>query len=179
MLSETQVLKYSSPLLRLVIIFLACATVGLAKAQVTWDLQTLIPEVISIRVPTTKITFDLNNSNYPPENFPVRYSDSLPEGELPIQIFSNTEDRWEIFLSVPDLVNVSGQTILPASQVFFKVNNGLWLPASDHPQMIYSSFGVSDWLEINIDFEVELTGKELAGEYQVEVFISAVREKSL
>lgn len=59
-----------------------------ALAQATWILQTLIPETVAIRTPTTQIVFELKD--YPPKAFPALYpASNLEGGVLPVQVFSN------------------------------------------------------------------------------------------
>ena len=153
-------------------------TASTASAQATWLVESLIPDVISIRVPTTTIAFELDRSTYPPEEFPARYAATQPTGGmLPVQVFSNADGLWSLMLEVPDLVTDTGVTLVPASQVLYRVNGGLWLHADGNPQIIYSQSGATvGWLEIRIEFALEVTGSEKAGNYLVNAIVSATRE---
>lgn len=153
-------------------------TVPFGAAQATWQVESLIPEVISIRVPTTTIAFAPNQFDYPPAEFPAQYPATQPEGGvLPVQVFSNEEGLWSLILEVPDLLNEQGATVLSATQVLYRVNDGIWVRADGNPQIIYSQAGSTlGWLEIRIEFALELTGNELAGSYVVNAAISASRD---
>lgn len=149
-----------------------------ASAQATWVVESLIPEVISVRVPTTTIAFELERFAYPPEEFPAQYPATQPEsGVLPVQVFSNADGLWSLTLEVPDLVTAAGTALVPASQVLYRVNGGLWLRADGTPQIVYSQSGATvGWLEIRIEFALEVTGTEKAGSYLINAVLSASRE---
>lgn len=153
-------------------------TIQTAAAQATWLVESLIPEVISIRVPTTTITFELDTGTYPPAQFPARYPATQPTGGvLPVQVFSNADGLWNLILEVPDLLSDTGTTLVPASHVLYRVNGGLWLHADGNPQIVYSQDGATvGWLEIRIEFALELDGSEKAGTYLINAMVSASRE---
>jgi hypothetical protein len=157
---------------------LLIVTAQYAVAQATWLVESLIPEIISIRVPTTTITFELDEATYPPAQFPARYSATQPTGGvLPVQVFSNADGLWSLMLEVPDLLSDTGTTLVPASQVLYRVNGGLWLRADGNPQIVYSQDGVTTgWLEIRVEFAIELDGSEKAGTYLINAIVSASRE---
>ena len=158
------------------IILLLCQ---IALAQATWTVETLIPEVISLQMPTDTISFELDSNSYPPITFPKRYSATVPRnGILPLKVFSNAEDGlWNLLLEIPDVLDVNGQRVLPAQQIFYSVNEGLWLSASNNPQVIYTGSGKTQgWLDLSIAFELELTGNEPAGNYEVDILITAVQD---
>lgn len=152
------------------------ALVASAAAQATWEVETLIPELISIRVPTSTIVFGLDGTAYPPDAFPARYPATVPEGGvLPVQVFSNAESTWSLVLEIPDLLDPAGVAIVPAERILFRVNEGLWLRGSGGPQIVFTGVGPTfDWLELRIEFALELTGTELAGAYRVAALVSAV-----
>lgn len=149
-----------------------------ASAQATWLVESLIPDVLSIRVPSTTIVFGIDSSNYPPETFPAMYAATEPiDGTLPVQIFSNAQGVWSLMLQVADLHGVDGAAMLPASQVLYRVNDGVWLRADGSPQVIFTHSGPTvGWLEVRIDFALELTGVEVAGSYLVNAEVSAMQE---
>jgi hypothetical protein len=145
-------------------------------AQATWIVQTLIPETVALRTPTTQIAFELKD--YPPKSFPTTYpASNLEGGVLPVQVFSNAPGVWSLVLQVPDLQDQSGQLLLPARQVLYRVNGGLWLRADGTPQIIYTQTGpTGDWLEIRLEFALELLGSERAGSYVVQALVTALRQ---
>jgi hypothetical protein len=145
-------------------------------AQATWIVQTLIPETVALRTPTTQITFELKD--YPPKSFPTTYpASNLEGGVLPVQVFSNAPGVWSLVLQIPDLQDQSGQLLLPARQVLYRVNGGLWLRADGTPQIIYTQTGpTGDWLEIRLEFALELLGSERAGSYVVQALVTALRQ---
>ncbi|MBX3142351.1 MAG: hypothetical protein KF813_01235 [Trueperaceae bacterium] len=159
----------------LVVLFSLAQT---ATAQATWLVESLIPEVISIRVPTTTIAFSLNGAVYPPAEFPARYPATEPQGGvLPVHVFSNADGLWHLMLEVPDLLSESGVEIVPANQVLYRVNGGIWLRADGNSQIIYSQAGqTAGWHEIRIEFALELTGSERSGSYLINAIVSASRE---
>ena len=84
-----------------------------ALAQATWIVQTLIPEAVALRTPTTQIVFELKD--YPPKTFPATYpASNLEGGVLPVQVFANTPGVWSLLLQIPDLKDPSGALLLPA-----------------------------------------------------------------
>ncbi len=151
---------------------------GQVAAQATWQVESLIPDVISIRMPTTTIGFAVDAADYPPDAFPARYDATQPEGgSLPVQVFSNAEGTWSLLLEVPDLRDDAAGTLLPASQVLYRVNDGLWLRADGSPQIVYTGVGpTTGWHELRIDFALELTGVERGGAYTIDATVSAIRE---
>lgn len=164
--------------LPLTLIGLLMALVGVANAQATWPVQTLIPEVLAIRTPSTNIAFDLSEANYPPDSFPATYEATAPEGGvMPVQIFSNAEGFWSIELQISDVVDESGVLLIPAGQILYRVNGGVWLRADGTPQTIHTGSGETNgWQEITLEFKLELTGAERAGDYSISAVISGQRQ---
>ncbi|HGY09011.1 MAG TPA: hypothetical protein ENK37_03000 [Oceanithermus profundus] len=159
-------------------LLLLATTAPLAFAQATWYVQTVIPEVISVRTPTTSIGFELSLENYPPPQFPARYAaTSLEDGVLPVQVFVNEPGVWSLLLEIPDLLDESGNRLIPAEQILFRVDGGPWLRGSNGPQEFYTDVGATDgWKELRLEFALELKGHEPPGEYAVNVVVSAIRE---
>jgi hypothetical protein len=61
--------------------------------------------------------------------------------------------------------------------VLYRVNGGLWLRADGTPQIIYTQGGpTGDWLEIRLEFALELLGSERAGSYVVQALVTALRQ---
>jgi len=149
-----------------------------AWAQATWYVQTVVPEVISVRTPTTTIGFELNLQNYPPPTFPARYPATTPEdGVLPVQVFVNRPGVWSLLLEIPDLQGEDGERLIPAEQILFRVNEGPWIRGSSAAQEFYTDVGTTEgWKEIRIEFALELRGNEPPGVYAVNVVVSAIRE---
>lgn len=147
-----------------------------ALAQATWIVQTLVPETIALRTPTTQIAFDLKD--YPPKSFPATYpASNLEGGILPVQVFANAPGVWSLLLQIPDLQDQNGALLLPAKQILYRVNGGLWLRADGTPQIIYTQAGpTGDWLEIRLEFALELLGNERAGSYVVQALVTALRQ---
>lgn len=144
----------------------------LAGAQATWPVRMLIPEVLSIRAPDDAIAFDFSQ-DYPPLEFPARY----PGGTMPLQLHATTEGIWTVSLEVSDIVDTGGLQLVPASQVLYRVNGGSWLRADGFPQVIHSQAGPTlGWLELTVEFALELTGAERAGEYRLETTFTAQSE---
>lgn len=148
---------------------------SVAAAQSTWPVDVLVPNVISVRVPSTQIGFALTLDDYPPNVFPARYPATTPiGGVLPVQVFSSEPGPWALMLQVPDLLGVQGQGVITAGQVLYRVNDGLWQRASDVPQVIFTGNGpTGDWRTINIEFQIELTGTEVAGSFDVNAVLTA------
>ena len=168
----------SFPVWALACSLLLLLLLGSVTAQATWHVESLIPEVLSLRAPTTTIAFDLAPASYPPAEFPATYPASEPEGGvLPVQVFSNAEGVWSLVLEVPDLLSIEGATLVPADQVLYRVNDGSWLRADGNPQVIYTQSGPTvGWLELRLEFALELTGSERAGDYLIEALVTATRE---
>ncbi len=148
-----------------------------ASAQATWIVQSLIPEVISIRVPVTTIAFAIDPATYPPESFPARYPATTPEGGvLPVQVFSNADGVWNLLLEIPAMQAMDGAVIAP-DHVLVRVNGGIWLRGDGTPQIVHTQSGpTADWEELRLEFALELLGNEPAGSYAVNVLVAAIRE---
>lgn len=145
---------------------------GTAAAEATWRSEVLIPEVLSIRAPEDAIRFDFSD-DYPPLEFPVRY----PGGTMPLQLQSSLEGSWTVSLEISDITDDSGTRIIPARQVLYRLDGGDWLTADGFAQTIHSQTGPTfGWLELRIEFAVELTGSEQAGEYQLGMTFTAQSE---
>jgi hypothetical protein len=52
-------------------------TIGLAQSE--WQIDVLIPDAISVRVPTQAIAFGLTHADYPPAAYPARYPATVPD----------------------------------------------------------------------------------------------------
>jgi len=159
-------------------LWLAVLWAPLAFAQATWYVQTVLPEVISVRTPTTTIGFELNLQNYPPPAFPARYPATTPEdGVLPVQVFVNQPGVWSLLLEIPELLDDNGNQGIASEQILFRVNDGPWIRGSAAPQEFYTDVGATEgWKEIRIEFALELKGTEPPGSYAVNVVVSAIRE---
>lgn len=153
---------------------------GIAFADGTWEVEVLVPELISIRVPTTAIAFGFDAASYPPEAFPARYPAVVPEGGvLEVEVFSNAVGTWSLLLAVPDLVDGVTGARIPATQVLFRVDDGLWTRASAAPQIAYTGVGPTDgWRLLRVAFALELQGGEGHGAYRVDAVVSAIHEPS-
>ena len=162
----------------LVALLLAAPLSTVARAQATWLIESLIPEVLSVRVPSTTISFAIGGADYPPSEFPARYPATEPTGgALPVQVFSNADGVWSLLLQVPDLMGAAGEASVPANQLLYRVNGGVWLRADGAPQVIYTHAGPTvGWLELSVEFALELTGSEPAGSYLINAQLSALRE---
>jgi hypothetical protein len=149
-----------------------------AHGQATWIVESLIPDVVSVRTPTTSIAFEIDRGQYPPPEFPARYPATRPEGgTLPVQVFSNADGVWNLILEIPDLQSDVGLEVVPARQVMYRVNDGAWLRADGNPQIVYTQRGATlGWEEIRIDFALELTGHEQAGGYLLNAVLTASRQ---
>ena len=158
----------------------AALAAGIAFADGAWEVETLVPELISIRVPTTRIAFGFDAATYPPDAFPARYAAILPEGGvLPVEVFSNAAGTWSLLLAIPDLLDGVTGARIPADQVLFRVGDGLWQRASAAPQIAYTGIGPTDgWRELSVAFTLELKGGERHGAYRVGAVVSAIHEPS-
>lgn len=152
----------------------------LAASQATWQVETLIPDLVSVRVPSTRIAFALPAGAYPPAEFPAEYPATEPEGGvLQLEVFANVEGVWSLTLEVPPLEAAGGGAWLPAEQVLYRVNDGLWLRAGGVPQVIVSQPGPTNgWQGITLEFRLELTGVELAGAYSLNAVIAATVDET-
>jgi len=158
--------------------FLIALLAPYGHAQATWFVQTVIPEVVSVRTPTTTIAFELSLQDYPPPSFPARYPASSPkEGVFPVQVFVNEPGVWSLLLEIPDLLDDNGNRLIPSRQILFRVNGGPWIRGSSAPQVFYTDVGATEgWLELRLEFALELEGNEPPGNYAVNVVVSAIRE---
>lgn len=155
--------------------------IGTAAAQATWTVESLIPDVISIRVPTTEIAFAIPAADYPPETFPAQYPATTPEGGvLPVQVFSNAEGVWSLVLEIPEMRTLDGGDVIPADRVLVRVNGGVWLRGDGNPQVVHTQSGPTvGWEELRLEFALELQGDEPAGAYAVNLLVTAIREPGL
>jgi hypothetical protein len=171
--------RWSFYRIRLAIVGLVIAAFcGAASAQATWVVQTLIPEVIAVRTPTVDIGFDLAGPNYPPVTFPAIFPATSPEGGVfPVQVYSNASGVWSLLLEVPEMRDDAAGASIPASQLLYRINGGLWLRADGTPQVIYTQDGPTvGWFELKIEFAIELVGNERAGSYGIQAIVTAFRQ---
>jgi len=153
-----------------VAILFLCA--GTAVGQATWPVEVLIPEALSVRAPEDAIQFDFSES-YPPLEFLARYS----RVTLPLQLHSSLEGVWTVSLEISDITDDSGTRLIPASQVYYRVNGGNWLQADGFAAVIHTQSGPTfGWFELSIEFAVELNGTEQAGDYRLETIFTAQSE---
>jgi hypothetical protein len=156
----------------------ALLAAGVAFADGTWAVETLVPELISIRVPSTLIAFGFDAATYPPAAFPARYPALQPEGGvLPVEVFANAAGTWSLLLAVPDLVDGVTGSRIPAEQVLYRVDDGPWTRASAAPQIAYTGMGPTEgWRLLRVAFVLELQGTERNGAYRVDAVVSAIHE---
>lgn len=153
------------------LLWLSC---GWAFAQANWPIEVLVPELVSVRTPSDAIAFDLRAQGYPPLEFPARYQG----GTLPVQLYSSTEGAWTVSLQINDIISESGLVLVPAHQVHYRVNGGVWLQGNGFPQVIHAQTGpTGGWLELTVDLELELTGAEHAGAYLLSATLTAETEE--
>ncbi len=158
---------------RKVLVAVLALFAGTVLAQATWPVQVLIPELITVRAPSDALSFDLLTQNYPPLEFPATFSGGI----LPVQVHSSSQQSWTLSLEVSDIIDETGVLLVPASQVMYRVNEGGWLRADGFPQVIHAQNGPTlGWMEFSIEFQLELTGTERAGTYQVTASITAQTE---
>lgn len=142
-------------------------------AQATWPVEVLVPELISVRAPADAVAFDIHAHGYPPLEFPARY----PGGSLPVQVFVTEQGTWNLNLAISDLVSEDGSVLIPAAQVYYRVNGSVWFQANGFPQTIHIQNGpTGGWLELTVELELELTGAEPAGAYVFATTLSAETE---
>jgi len=155
-----------------------CIVAATGFGQSEWQVDVLIPDTISVRMPTQEIAFGITHADYPPASFPARYTATLPEGGvLRLGVFSSAEGGWSLLLEIPDLIASSGRGLIPADQVLYRVNDGLWARGSPLPQVIFTSIGpTGDWLELAIEFQLELVGNEPPGSFAVTTRLTALSD---
>lgn len=159
----------------LLALFVATAT-GFGQSE--WQVDVLIPDTISVRMPTQEVAFGLTHADYPPASFPARYAATLPEGGMVrVEVFSSAEGGWSLLLEIPDLLSSSGGGRIPADQVLYRVNEGLWARGNPLPQVIFTSLGpTGDWLALTIEFQLELVGNEPPGSFAVTTRLTALSD---
>lgn len=114
---------------------------------------------------------------YPPASFPACYPATLTSGTLPVLIFNNNPGPWSLLLELRDLVDTNSLHHIPADQVWYRVNGGPWQRATNAAQNLYTNSGpTSGYLKINVEFALELTGGEQAGQYAANAVITALRQ---
>ena len=157
---------------------LALFVVAAGLGQSEWQVDVLIPDTISVRMPTQEIAFGLTHATYPPPSFPARYAGTLPEGGVvPIEVFSSASGGWSLLLEIPDLTSTTGRGLIPADQVLFRVNDGVWTRGSPLPQVVFTSLGpTGDWHALEIEFQLELVGSEPPGSYEATTRLTALRD---
>ncbi|MEJ2667127.1 MAG: hypothetical protein P8Z81_08525 [Deinococcales bacterium] len=164
----------SARMWRASVMTLALLAASLVWAQSSWHVDVLVPDVVTVRVPTTHIAFAISIDDYPPAAFPARYAATTPEGGvLPVQVFSNAQGPWSLLLQVPDLAGEQGQGGISPDHVLYRVDGGLWQRASAVPQVIFVGSGpTADWRQIDVEFAIELTGTETAGRFAVDAYLT-------
>lgn len=162
------------------LLLLAVMSVGTAQAQSDWQVDVLIPDVISIRTARPQVTFGITLEEYPPESFPAIYpAVDPPGGILRAEVFANTAGSWSVLLEIPDLLDELGRALLPADRVMFRVNGGPWVRGSPVAQVIYTSSGPTNgWQPLDIQFQLQLDGSERPGSYSVSTLLTALSDGS-
>lgn len=158
---------------------LALATLmAWSSGQSEWQVDVLIPDTISVRMPAPEIAFGITHDDYPPAAFPARYPATVPDGGVfPLEVFSSAEGGWSLLLEIPDMVDDTGQGVVWAEQILYRVNDGVWSRGSPVPQVIYSAAGpTSDWLRLEIEFQLELVGTERPGSFSVTTQLTALSD---
>ncbi len=161
-----------------VLVALWCVT-AIGVGQSEWQVDVLIPDTISVRMPTQEVAFGITHADYPPASFPARYGATLPEGGvLRVEVFSKAGGGWSLLLEIPDLIATAGRGLIPADQVLYRVNEGLWTRGSPLPQVIFTSVGATDdWLALTIEFQLELVGNESPGSFAVTTRLTALSDE--
>jgi hypothetical protein len=169
---------WRAALLALLVIGIACWASAAVAGESEWRVDVLIPGSISVRTPTQEISFGITHDDYPPASFPARYRATSPAGGvLSVEVFSSDEGGWSLLLEIPDLVSATGRGVIRADQVLYRVGGGGWIRGSPAPQVIYTSVGpTTDWLRLDIAFELELEGMEPAGAFSVITRLTALSD---
>ncbi len=160
------------------ILLLIGALLCTVQAQSTWSTQVLLQSAlgkIEARTPSNSVLFTFEK-NYPPAQFPATYIATTPiNGVLPLQVQSTVSGTWNVLLEIADLRDGNGRLLVPARQIMVRVNNGLWLRGNGAAQIIYTDRGATrTWKDIKLEFAIELLGNEIAGEYAVQTYFSAL-----
>lgn len=193
--------------LRKTLVVTSCAVAltalsALAYGQATWSTQVVIPDLLTIKVPTTVLSFapgqnlvdgqtaaaltgSLEGPNgcpvasaYPPPTFPACYPLDQPDAALPVQVFSNIRGPWSLLLDVTDLTSESDATRIPADQIWYRVNGGAWQRIGAASNPLYLGSGVTDgYLELELQFLLEVNGAEHAGSFTTNAVVSAIRQQ--
>lgn len=166
-------------LLNLCLICFLGPWISVCYAQASWNVEVLIPEVMSIQMPSTYIGFGLTLDNYPPDSYPAQYPATSPQnGVLPVQVFTTAQGIWNLLIEIPDLLDSTGNRLLPADRILYRISGSdLWTRGNGNPQVVYTGNGpTNDWLELRLEFMLELRGGELAGAYEVNINISALAD---
>lgn len=181
----------------LALMFVASWGASLGYGQATWSTQVLIPDMLTIRVPTTVLAFAPGQplpggesiaglsgpsgcpvmSTYPPPKFPACYPLQLSGGSLPVDVFSNIRSPWSLLLDVSDLTGQSGTATLPAHKIWYRVGNAAWQRAGNTSNPLYFGSGATDgYLRLNVQFMLEMDGNEYAGSFTANAVVSAIRQ---
>ncbi|HKI57385.1 MAG TPA: hypothetical protein VKB31_09560 [Trueperaceae bacterium] len=176
---------------------LGLAVLAVAHGQATWSTQVVIPDMLTIRVPTTVLAFAPGqglpdgeslsglsapascplSSTYPPLAFPACYPIALRGGVLPLEVFSNLRGGWSLLLDVSDLTDATGMYRLPADRIWFQIGNGAWQRVSATTNPLYFGTGPTDgYLSLDIHFMLELDGNEHAGSFITNAVVSGMRQ---
>lgn len=177
------------------LVLLAAGVLTGARGQATWSTQVVIPNMLTIRVPTTILafapgsapsdgaTFDGLTSpsscpvstTYPPPRFPACYPLDLSQGTLPVDVFSNILGPWSLLLDVSDLTDQTATARLPADRIWYRVGSGAWHRAAAATNPLYFGTGPTDgYLRLDIQLMLELDGNEQAGSYTTNAVVSGV-----
>ncbi|WP_161780298.1 hypothetical protein, partial [Deinococcus sp. RL] len=142
-----------------------------APAQTDALLRPLIPELVVLRRPPAgSVAFDLGPGNYPPAQFPARYT-APPQA---FAVFSSSPRPWTVQLEVRSQPDALGRA-LPLPALSYRVNGGPWTRVTPGPQVVLSGSGPSGgWLPLNVEFALELTGAEPGGAYLFDLTFTAL-----
>jgi len=175
---------------------LMAALPAIGHAQATWSTQVVIPDMLTIRVPTTILAFTPGQplpgggtaptqgpngcpmaTTYPPAQFPACYPIALSGGNLPVDVFSNIRGPWSLLLDVADLSDDTGTARLPSDRIWFRVGQGSWQRAGATSSPLYFGTGPTEgFMRLDIQFALELDGTERAGSFATNAVVSALRQ---
>lgn len=173
------------------------ALTSVAFGQATWSTQVLIPDLLTISVPTTILSFTIGQnpggtstapaptgpsgcpvaSTYPPPTFPACYPLDLSGSVLPVQVFSNIRGSWSILLDVANPTNQTGTAQIEADHIWYRVGDGSWARIQSTSNPLYFGSGVTDgYQQLDVYFMLELDGSEHAGSFTANAVVSAIQQ---
>ncbi len=142
----------------LLLILILPVSAGDNRAQ--HKIKVEIPELLQLEVGPADIAFDLAHPNegepFPAPTYPFYYTPTSTHQYLPIQVYSNGNTEWRLF--------ISGETDqgLGEEAIEWSLDGVTWFQLRTTEQVLATGGYTNGWMELKVYFRLVLRGLEHA-----------------